>query len=491
MSRGSHFIGGRWVSGRGPRFDSSDPSTGEVVWSGRAGTAPEMDAAVKAARTAFAAWASMGEEDRAVHLEAFGRELEGRRDKVAETISRETGKPLWESRGEVDAMVAKISLSRDARAERAAPRTQELPGAAGSLRFRPHGVLAVLGSFNLPGHLPNGHIVPALLAGNTVVFKPSEFTPWVGEEVIACWERAGLPPGVLNLLQGAAETGGTLTEHREIDGILFTGSYETGCMIHKALGGHPEKIVALEMGGNNPLVVWNAGDPDAVAVVTVLSAFLTAGQRCTCARRLVVPEGAAGDRVVESLAKAVGRIRVGRFSEEPEPFMGPVISPDAADRLLVSWDALARGGGQPIVPMRRLREHAAFLSPGLIDVTGVPGRPDEELFGPVLQVVRVPAFEDALVEANRTKFGLSAGILTEDRTLYERFARAVRAGVFAWNRPTTGASGRLPFGGVGASGNHRPSGYWTIDSCSYPVAALEVDALRLPDNVPPGVDFGQ
>jgi succinylglutamic semialdehyde dehydrogenase len=484
---GRHLIGSRWREGDGVAFHSTDPATGRPVWQGRGATGEEVAAAVAAARAAFEPWADRTPEDRARVLEAFAEQLKANKTALAELISTETGKPLWESDEEVAAMVGKVGLSVQAARERRSPTQFDLGGATAAVRFKPHGVVAVFGPFNCPGHLPNGHIVPALLAGNAVVFKPSELTPAVAQRTAELWQAAGLPPGVLNLLLGGRDAGAALARHPEVDGLFFTGSVAAGVSLHRSWADQPHRILALEMGGNNPLVVWDAADEDAAAYAIIQSAFITAGQRCSCARRLIVPDDPSGESLLERLAGMTRDVQVGDFRRRPEPFTGPVISDAAAQRLLAGKsDLLARGAAE-LVEMSSAGGRAAMLRPGIVDVTGVRDRPDEELFGPLLQVIRVPDFDAAIREANNSRFGLAAGLLSDDRSLYERFVRRVRAGVVNWNRPTTGASGRLPFGGVGLSGNHRPSGYYAADYCSYPVASLEVQALSLPPKPAPGI----
>jgi succinylglutamic semialdehyde dehydrogenase len=482
-----HYIGNRWIAGTGPSFASEDPATDETTWEGRAATAAEVDRAVVAARDAFEEWAGTPLSGRIRLLEAFRDRIAARRSGLAEAISRETGKPLWESHAEVDGMAVKVSVSIDAYHDRCRVVRVVRAGAANATRHKPHGVTAVFGPFNMPGHLPNGHIVPALLAGNTVVFKPSESAPLVGRMAMEAWENAGVPPGVLNMIQGGPETGAALAAHPGLDGLFFTGSAETGRAIHRAYGGRPETILALEMGGNNPLVVHEVSDLDAAAYLTVQSAFLTAGQRCSCARRLIVPRGGEGDRFVERLLALTGRIRVGRYTDVPEPFMGPVISRQAAEGLLRAREALEARGGVGLAAMEPVGGRTAMLSPGLMDVTAVADRPDVELFGPFLQIIRVPGFEAALREANNTAYGLAAGLLSDSRELYERFYRRIRAGVVNWNRQLTGASGYLPFGGIGISGNHRPGAYFAVDYCSYPVASIELSEIRMPERFLPGI----
>lgn len=487
MSRG-HLIGGKWVAGEGPAFSSTDPSTGATAWSGREATAAEVGAAVEAARKAFPAWADLSVARRTEFLQGFSGNLRTNLEALLERISLETGKPRWEARQEVETMIAKVANSLEAYQERTSETRAEQSGFTAVRRFRPHGVTAVLGPFNLPGHLPHSHIVPALLAGNAVVYKPSELTPGVGEMTTELWTQAGLPKGVINLVQGGRHTGAALASHPDLDGLYFTGSYAGGLALNKLFAGEPGKILALELGGNNPLVVWDCADAAASAHLAVQSAYITSGQRCVCARRLILPEGPEGDRHLDALRALLPKIRVGPPEQSPEPFLGPVITTAAADRVLAAQDALAKKGGQILVPVKRLPQGPAFLSPGLMDVTSIADRPDEEIFGPLLQVIRVPTFDAAIAEANRTRFGLAAGLVSDQRALWDLFARRVRAGVMNWNRQTTGASGKLPFGGVGNSGNHRPSAYTAADYVAYPVASLEAEKAVAPKQPPAGID---
>jgi succinylglutamic semialdehyde dehydrogenase len=421
-------------------------------------------------------------------VEAFGKELEANKERLAHQIGLETGKPLWESRTEVAAMIGKIGISINAYHDRTGHTESDVPAGHAVLRHRPHGVVAVFGPYNFPGHLPNGHIVPALLAGNTVVFKPSELTPGVAELTARLWEKAGLPGGVLNLVQGAALTGKALSAHPGVDGLFFTGSSTVGHLLHRQFGGQPEKILALEMGGNNPLIVQDVADIDGAVHHALQSAFLSAGQRCTCARRLLVPEGEQGDRFLNRFATVVNQITVGEFDADPQPFMGSVISSHAADKLLQAQQSLLQKGAQSLLEMTRLKAGTGLLSPGIIDVTDLE-MVDEEFFGPLLTVHRYKDFDHALELANDTQFGLSAGILTDDRALYTRLTEEVRAGIVNWNRPLTGASSAAPFGGVGASGNHRASAYYAADYCAWPMASLEAKKSEMPDSLAPGLNF--
>lgn len=451
-------------------FQSFDPATGEAIWQGLSASADDVGHAVARARAAFPGWAALSQERRTDHVRRFKAALEAHADDLAATISRETGKPGWEGRAEVGSMIGKVDLSIRAQAERTGQACSATAFGEAVLRHRPHGVMAVLGPYNFPGHLPNGHIVPALLAGNCVVFKPSELTPMVGEAMGRAWAAAGLPDGVFQLVQGARETGAALAD-ADIDGLLFTGSAATGAQFRRMFADRPRVILALELGGNNPLVAWD-GDRDEAAAVVVQSAFVTSGQRCSCARRLIVPDSAWGEHLVEAVAALAERLTLGAWNDDPEPYMGPLISARAAETAAVQAERLAALGARPVLRMAIDPRGPAFVRPAIYDVTGIEA-PDEEIFAPVLQVTRVPDFDAALSAANRTRFGLSAGLISTDDALWDRFLREVRAGVVNRNRPTTGASGGMPFGGLGDSGNHRPSGFYAADYCAYPVASFE------------------
>lgn len=480
------LIGGTWQAGHGEAFAKRDPVSDARLWEGRAADEAQVDAAVAAAREAFPAWARTAFAERQALVERFREVLESHREALAVTIAHETGKPLWEARTEIGAMIGKVAISLRAYQERTGERSRDLGDASAVLRHRPHGVMAVFGPYNFPGHLPNGHMVPALLAGNSVVFKPSEQTPLTADLTLQCWQEAGLPDGVINLVQGAAATGQALSAHPGIDGLLFTGSARVGGLLHRQFADQFDKILALELGGNNPLVVKDVPDQQAAVLTILQSAFLSGGQRCTCARRLIVPEGQVGDHLLDALSDAISRLRVADQFSEPAPFYAGLANVAAADGLLAAQEDLEARGGTVLSRMERLEPGTSLLSPALIDVTGLEV-PDEEHFGPLLKVYRYRDWDEALRLANDTRYGLSAGLIGGERGDWDDFLLRIRAGIVNWNRQTTGASGDAPFGGVGASGNHRPSAYYAADYCAYPVASVESEALALPDTLPPGV----
>lgn len=483
----THLIAGQWQAGQGEALQSLNPVTQQVVWQGQGASAAQVEAAVQAARQAFPAWAQSSLDARISVLEAFADRLKAKADILARCIGEETGKPLWESVTEVTSMVNKVAISVQSYRERTGEKSGPLADATAVLRHKPHGVVAVFGPYNFPGHLPNGHIVPALLAGNCVVFKPSELTPKVAELTVQCWIEAGLPSGVLNLVQGGRETGVALAANPGIDGLFFTGSSRTGNLLHQQFAGRPDKILALEMGGNNPLLVDQVQDLDAAVYTIIQSAFISAGQRCTCARRLLVPEGAWGDTLLQRLVEVCKGISVGAFDQQPPPFMGSVISLEAARALLDAQAELLGKGGVALLPMTQPQAGAALLTPGILDVSAVAERRDEEFFGPLLQVIRYSDFDQAIAEANNTQYGLAAGLLSDSNARYQHFWLRSRAGIVNWNKQLTGAASSAPFGGVGASGNHRASAYYAADYCAYPVASLETASLVLPASLTPGV----
>lgn len=451
------------------------PATGEELWRGEHSNVGE---AVSRARRAWPAYAALALGNRIEMARRFANEVRHEAEALSELIANETGKPLWEARTEVDAVIAKVDISVQAYAERTGKKKLDsaLQGSS-AVRHKPHGVMAVLGPYNFPAHLPNGHMIPALIAGNVVLFKPSEKTPAVGELLVKCWQRCGAPEDTMQLVIGGPDEGKEMVAHPGVDGVLFTGSAQAGIAINRKLAANPGKIVALEMGGNNPIVVVDTPKPGDAAALIIQSAFQTSGQRCTAARRLII-KNSAYDDVMGELLPMARKLIVSEPFADPQPFMGPVIDNETADRLTESFLALLTAGGRSLLPLRRTNPDHPFLTPGIIDTTDIPDRPDVELFGPILQVIRVPDLDAGIAEANNTRFGLSASLIGGSPDDYGRFWANIRAGIINWNRPTNGASSSAPFGGIGLSGNHRPAAYYAADYCAYPVASTEMDQPR-------------
>ena len=486
MHKGQLFINGQWLDGLGSKFNSINPADNKAIWSGCAADPDQVNDAVEAATAAFGLWSGSELDDRLISVNQFCELLKQNKQQLAEIISSEMGKPHWESLTEVAAMIGKVAISVNAYHQRTGFNSSQNGATTQALRHKPHGVLAVYGPYNFPGHLPNGHILPALIAGNTLVFKPSELTPYTAEFMIDLWQQADIPVGVINLVQGEVATGKALSAHSGIDGLLFTGSANTGKLLHQQFAGQPEKILALEMGGNNPLIVKQISDNTSLIYTIIQSAFITSGQRCTCARRLYLPKGSQGDNLVAELVNTARQLVIGKAGQNPEPFMGPVVSQLAAKGLRQAYEKLINLGARSLLELTHMDEQSGFVSPGIVDVTDLD-LPDNEYFGPLLQIIRYDSFSQAIDLANNTRFGLAAGLLGGNSTDYDYFQRHIRAGIVNWNRQTTGASSNAPFGGVGISGNHRASAYYAADYCAYPVASLEAESMEVPENLPPGL----
>lgn len=481
-----HYIDGQWLTSKGDSFVSENPATGASLWQGNSAEQAQVNEAVAAAMTAFPSWSRLSYQQRSEYIAGFIEAVKVHQEKLGKTIHLETGKPHWESKTEVAAMISKAAISEKAYKQRTGSEFFDNAGVRISLKHRAIGVFAVLGPYNFPAHLPNGHIIPALLAGNTLVFKPSELTPLVGELMIKCWIEAGLPPGVLNLLQGGCNTGELLTANEGIDGVLFTGSSKTGAAIHKQFGGKTEKMLALEMGGNNPLVVAKVKNTKAAVYSIIQSAFISAGQRCTCARRLILLRSTENQKILALLKTATKNIKVG---VSDDCFIGPVVSNPAAENVMQVAARIMNLGGSEVLSPLRLDPTKPFIQPGIIDVTDVEKIDDEECFGPLLQVIWVDNLDEAIAVANNTRYGLSAGLLSDDEDDWVNFYQRIQAGIVNWNRPTTGASGTAPFGGVGASGNFRPGAFYAADYSAYPIASMASDEVELPAQQSPGLNI--
>lgn len=484
----SLWINNHWVAGDGEPFQSLNPYDGDVVWQGNAATTAQVEAAVTAASRAFLDWRNTTLTERLAVIERFAQLVQQHQSQLAHIIATETGKPLWESTTEVAAMIGKVALSLNAYHERTGIRQRQQADTTMIVRHRPLGVMAVFGPYNFPAHLPNGHIIPALLAGNTIVFKPSEQTPNTAQRMCELWQQAGIADGVINLLQGGRTTGAALAMAAGVDGVLFTGSAQTGHLLHQQFAGQPQKMLALEMGGNNPLVVGQEyGAMDAAVYTIIQSAFLSAGQRCTCARRLYIATGEAGDLLLARLVAVASHLLVGDPLAIPAPFMGSLISNAAADQIMLHQQQLLEAGG--VALLVATRGQGAIVTPAIINVSAITDLADEEYFGPLLQVSRYDNFTQAVESANQTRYGLAAGLISTDSQQWQYFIDHIQAGIVNRNRPLTGASGDAPFGGPGASGNLRPSAYYAADYCAYPMASIEAEQLQLPFQLAPGVSL--
>jgi succinylglutamic semialdehyde dehydrogenase len=438
-----------------------------------------------AARTGFSAWKKTSVAHRMSCLTEYKSILTKNRDLLAETISQEHGKPKWEALTEVDAMIGKIVITYESYHDRLKCLRSTTADMTIQSKYVPFGVFAVIGPFNFPGHLPNGHIIPLLLAGNSVVFKPSHLTPKTGKLIVEFLHIAGVPHDVVILCEGKGQH---ITEAEGLDGVFFTGSTKTGHTIYKTLADTPEKVVALEMGGNNATIAHKTNDLDTTIYILIQSAFISTGQRCTCTKRLILPEGDEGDRIIKRLIEVTDKLTSGSWDADPQPFMGPMIHTNAVGDIMRGQKNLVSLGGKILKEFKQIDGIVSpFVEPGIIDVTDIKDLPDEEYFGPLLQIIRTKDFAEAIEVANDTKYGLVSGIITSERELFIQASEEFKTGIVNWNRPTTGCASVVPFGGMGWSGNNRPSGYTTIEHCGHPVALHMTEVPKLPEKLLPGV----
>ncbi len=507
---GRNLINGAWLAATPTTLHSRNPAAAaSIIWQG--GSSPaHTDDAIAAARSALPTWSAWPFEQRAKVLRSFKALAIKHEAALTALIRDEVGKPTWDAKAEAQLLAAKVDITLDA-GNPGAPLARvggfEVPLAptrTGRCWFRPHGVMAVIGPFNFPAHLPNGHIVPALAMGNTIVFKPSDKAPAVGEFLAALFHEAlaehGAPPGVLNLVQGGADIASKLVSHEDIDGVLFTGSWPVGRRIMEANLDRPGRLLALEMGGSNAAVVMDDADLRQAAIECVRSAFITAGQRCTCTRRLIIHESVA-PRLIPAICKAASSLIIGSPDADHPVFMGPLISEAARAAALGAIASLARAGGELLVEPRAIDGPSTqaspgwYMSPGVMRVdrfvpfthgaSGTHAGADIEIFAPFLRISVVTSFEEAIEQVNATSFGLAASIFTRSRDHADRFMREARAGCVNWNTGTAGASSKLPFGGLGHSGNHRPAGAFSLDYCAYPVAGMVESGETA--TIPPGM----
>lgn len=447
-----------------------------------------VDEAVSSARAAWPRWRDSSPDTRAQALQRLRESIEAAREALAEGIAREVGKPLWESRAEVTAMLAKIDITLGEGLEGTRERSFELaPGRRAGLRHHARGVLAVLGPFNFPGHLVHGHVVPALALGNCVVVKPSEQTPAVGQLYAELCSRAGLPAGVVNLVQGEGSLGATLARHRDVDGILFTGSFGVGRSLVQATLDQPWKILALEMGGKNGVLVCRDADLDAAVHATAYGAAITAGQRCSSTSRAIVHRSLI-EPFCERLRSALASLRIGSPLAD-DVFLGPVVSAAARERhrRVLEWareegaECLLEGGPCEGPSAGHWVRPSLHRVPRPARESRYQGR---EHFVPDLFVLPFDELEEGIESLDATDYGLVGSVFTGDRESFDRVYRETRLGLLNWNVPTVGASSQLPFGGVKRSGNARPTGVTASAYCSFPVASLEVANPEAPQSRP-------
>ncbi len=436
-----------------------------------------IDEACVAAKKAYPTWAALPFETRKSYLLRLKELFDSHADHMAQIISRDTGKPLWEALTEAKALGAKIDITLNHSIKLIAEERvlNALPQVDGVIRFKSRGVMAVIGPFNFPAHLPNGHIIPALIAGNTVVFKASEQTPAVGQFMAELFEKAEFPAGVFNLVQGDGAAGGRLVANEFVDGILFTGSYEVGLKIKQETLTHYWKILALEMGGKNATVVWEDADLDKAIYESLIGAYMSAGQRCSGTSRIIVHPKLA-DEFTERFYQAAKKLSIGHWQDNT--FMGTLINASAVEKYIRFQEIANREGAESLMRGKSLdlKHKGYYVTPSIhlvkkFDANSVYQK--SEIFGPNVAIYQSADFNETMDIVNSSGYGLAMALFSKDKNLYQQALIQARVGILNWNRTTNGASSKLPFGGMGKSGNDRPSGHFAIQYCTVPVASLE------------------
>ena len=461
-----HFIGGRWVEAQdGESFPTYNPATEELIARAALGGPADIAAAVEAAKAAYPEWRLMPAPRRGEILYQVARILEARKEQLAQLLTREMGKIIAEARGEVqEAIDMAYFMGGEGRRLLGYTAPVEMPNKFGMAIRDSVGVIGLITPWNFPTAVPSWKMLPALVAGNTIVFKPAEDIPAISAAFIEVFQEAGLPDGVLNMVLGAGAAGSALVDHPDVRVISFTGSTQTGIGVYTqaaALG----KKVTLEMGGKNAIIVLDDANLDLAVEAITWSAFGTTGQRCTATSRLIVQSGIK-PRLIDALIEKGKSLKLGNGLDESVN-VGPLINPRALEKVS-SYMEVGRYegvrvllGGQPVESGK-----GYFFQPTLFD--GVrPGMrvEQEEIFGPVLSIIEVGSLEEAVQVNNSVRYGLSSSIFTENVNQAFRAIRDLTTGIVYINHGTTGAEIQFPFGGTRGTGNGmREAGQAGLDS---------------------------
>ena len=440
---------------------------------------------------AFPPWRHSSRQIRMDYLMKLKEALHKRQKKFEELIIQEAGKARWEARLESKALAAKIEITLKTFLP-----VLEMMENLGHInqkqfyRFEPRGLCAVLGPFNFPLHLAHGHIVPALLAGNTIILKPSEHTPTCASLYAEAFQEAGFPPGVLQVLLGGGETGKKLIENKNVRGVFFTGSYKNGRRIMETLlrtRTDLSTIAALELGGKNACIIHKDANLHQAVSESLYSAYATAGQRCTCSSRLFVHRNILGEFRDLFMAK-MKELRIGDPSLD-ETFSGPMIHHSAVDSFLSQLAKSKKEGFTVHQESERLQEKSCLVSPSLYeslqpekDVQGPLLQ--EEIFGPHTVLIPYQELEEMKSLHEAAPYGLASSIFSKDRAVFDYGYENLEVGLLNWNRPTVGASSSLPFGGLKKSGNNWPAGIFSYFYCAYPKSSLLSSAQFDKDSLP-------
>jgi aldehyde dehydrogenase (NAD+) len=459
-----NYIDGTWTgAASGDTFDVSNPAAPtDIVGQFPASGPADVDKAVSAAADALSAWDHRPAPQRGKMLREAGDVLADRKTDIARTMTREMGKPFFETKGDVqEAIDTAYYAASETRRLFGHTVPSELPNKMNMSIRRPVGVCGIITAWNFPVAVPSWKILPALAAGNTIVFKPSEEAPRSGLLFVETLLEAGIPDGVLNVVHGDGDPGQALVEHPEVDAVGFTGSYEVGTSIAETCGRHNTRV-SLEMGGKNPMIVMDDADLDLALDGAIWGAFGTTGQRCTATSRLICHEE-VHDEMVSLIAEEASALVLGD-GNEPETDVGPLIN-QAAHEQVHEYVEIGQEEGATLTfggdPSTLPHEEGHFYPPTLFtDVAPDMRIAQEEIFGPVLSVFSVSSYKEAVEVANNTRYGLSSSIYTSDVKKSYRAMRDLEAGITYVNGPTIGAEAHMPFGGVKDTGNGHRDGGW-------------------------------
>jgi succinylglutamic semialdehyde dehydrogenase len=439
-----------------------------------------VDPIIESAKKGYSTWKRTPLEQRLQVLSMLKQQFQQKKDEIAQAIALETGKPLWESATEANALAGKVDATINHSLKRIDTKSIQnvLPNTDGSVHFKPIGPCLIIGPFNFPCHLANGQILNALISGNSIIFKPSEKTCYSGQLLIECFHAAGFPPGVVNMIQGDGETASRLTKEKSIKGVFFTGSVEVGKKILSATHSDLSKLVALELGGKNTSIVHKDANLDYVMPELIKACFMTTGQRCVSTSLIPIHRSIA-ENFINKFHQITKKIIIDHPIEfEREPLMGPLIDQLSVDNYLNFMGMAKREGIEEIMRGKAIQKKfdGHYVSPSIHLANRSQMNKSHfltsELFGPNCTFVTYDEIEEAIEIANGTEFGLAASIFTEDETIFELTKNEIEVGQYNWNRSTVGASSILPFGGVKNSGNYRPAAVSFIDSCVYPQSNL-------------------
>lgn len=461
-----NYIGGKWTEASSQEtFPTTNPATEEIIALAPRSTADDVDNAVQAARSAYKAWRLTPAPRRGEILFRAAQLLSERKEELARLMTQEMGKILAETRGDVqEAIDMAYYMGGEGRRMHGYTAPVEMPNKFGMAMRDSVGVVGLITPWNFPVAVPSWKMLPALIAGNTVVYKPSEDTPATAAAFVKVFEEAGLPAGVLNLITGAGDTGAALVANRDVRVISFTGSTETGLRVYTQAASLGKKV-CLEMGGKNAILVLDDANLDLAVEAVTWSAFGTTGQRCTATSRLIVQRGIKA-KLVEALEAKARTIKVGYGLDETVN-MGPLVNEKALTKVEKYVEIGRQEGARVIVGGTRAdMGQGYFFMPTLFDQVRRDMRiAREEIFGPVLSIIEVADLDEAIEANNEVAYGLSSSIFTENVNAAFRAIRDLTTGIVYINHGTTGAEIQFPFGGTRGTGNGmREAGQAALDS---------------------------